>query len=552
MTKRKSAASRAVTSHRKKQISKSRSGIPGFEEISKGGIPTGRTTLVSGTSGSGKTIFATQFLYSGIVDYNEPGVFVTFEESPKDIMRNMEGFGWKLKDLLKKKKLVFVDASPSPAESSEFLKSGSYDLSAFVARINHAIKKVKAKRIIIDSISALFPRYEDAPIIRKTLYQLSAQLKLLGVTALLTAERPVEGEEIARFGVEEFVSDNVILLHNRLIKSGDRERTIEILKFRGADHEKVESPLIVSYEGMEIFPRPKPLLTGKGFTKKLSTGIPGLDKIMHGGMYKNSTTLLTGASGTGKTVSALHFVMEGAKRGEKCIMIEFEESPEQLYRNAKSFGWNLKKYVDKGIVRLICHYPEDLKPEQYTKLIQKHVLDTKPDRLVLDSLSALQRIYAPAKFREFVIGLNAFLKVHDVTSLLTNTTAELLGFSKITETHLSTTTDNIIVLKYVELESRMGRVLSVLKMRGGGHEKGLANFEVNKHGVEVLGMYENVQGLLTGSAVYTKPPVDVVGVMSRLDALRRKLLDKKISQKKYDIAVKKIKKDIEAIQAQGF
>lgn len=542
----------AIKRQNTKALTKIKTGIPGFDEIAKGGIPAGRTTLVSGTSGSGKTIFATQFLYEGINNHNESGVFVTFEESPEDIMKNMNGFSWNLQGLVDQGQLVFVDASPSPLESSELLKSGNYDLAAFIARVKHAIKKVKAKRVIIDSISALFPRYEDAPLIRRTLYQLGADLKLLGVTALLTAERPVEGEEIARFGVEEFVSDNVILLHNRLTESGDRERTVEILKFRGADHEKMEAPLIVNDMGMEIFPRPKPKLSGKGFTEKMSTGISGMDKIMRGGVYKNSTTLLTGASGTGKTVSALHFVMEGAKKGQKCLMLEFEESPEQLFRNAESFGWNLKKYVKNGTVKLICHYPEDLKPEQYTKIIQEHVLEVKPQRFILDSLSALQRIYEPAKFREFVIGLNAFLKMNDVTSFLTNTTAELLGFTRITETHLSTTTDNIIVLKYVELNSAMGRVLSVLKMRGGGHEKGLANFEINEKGMQVLGMYENVQGLLTGSAKYNKPPVDVTEVMGRLDILRRKLVDKKISQEEYEKEVKLVRAEIERIQREGF
>jgi circadian clock protein KaiC len=317
----------------------------------------------------------------------------------------------------------------------------------------------------------------------------------------MTAERPLEDGQISRYGVEEFVSDNVILLHNRLNERGERERTIEILKFRGSTHDSEEAPLLVDKFGVSLYPRPKPKLRGKGFSKKISTGIGGLDNMLCGGVYKNSTTLITGASGTGKTVTTLHFIMEGAEKGEKSLLIEFEESPDQLYRNAESFGWNLKKYVDDGIVQLVCHYPEDLKAEQYFLMIQKLIVDNKVQRIALDSLSALQRIYSEEKFREFVIGLNAFLKMHDVTSLLTNTTSQLLGITEITETHLSTATDNIIILKYVELGGRMRRLLSVLKQRGSAHRKELVEFEVTTDsGIQIIGPFEGIENLMSGSA----------------------------------------------------
>ena len=480
-----------------KVLSKVPSGILGFDDISRGGIPGGRTTLVSGTSGSGKTVFAAQFLYNGIMGLKENGVFVTFEEIPEDIMRNMLSFRWDINKLVKQKKWAFVDASPDEADNIEV---GKYDLSAFLARIDYAIKKVNAKRLVIDSVSALFPRYEDAAIIRRELYRIAARLKSMGITAIMTAERPIEEGEIARFGVEEFVSDNVILLHNRLMSRGNRERTIEILKFRGSSHETNEAQLIVSDRGMEVFPRPRPELRGKGFTCKLKTGIQGLDKMLYGGVYKNSTTLIAGSSGAGKTVSAMHFIMRGAEKGEECLLIEFEESPEQLYRNASSFGWDLKKHVKNGTVQLVCHYPEDLKAEQYLNVIQKWVIDVNAERVVVDSLSALERIYEPDKFREFVIGLNAFLKMHDCTSFLTDTTSELLGMSQITAAHLSTATDNIIVLKYVELGGEMRRLLTVLKARGSPHQKDLVEFEIGENGMEIIGPFSGVENLLSGSA----------------------------------------------------
>ncbi len=483
-------------------MNKVASGIYGFDHISHGGVPEGRTTLISGASGTGKTVLSAQFLYNGAVDYGENSVFVTFEERPVDIVNNMKSFGWNIDKLEKEKKWAFVDASPADSDNVEI---GQYDLGGFLARIEYAIKKVKAKRIAIDSISSLFTHYQDPGIIRQELYRVAARLKQLNMTCIMTAERPTEDGPISRFGVEEFVSDNVILIHNRLNEQGERERTIEILKFRGASHDSEEAPLIVKNKGINIYPRPKPILKGRGFSEKISTGIKKIDDLFYGGIYKNSSTVVTGASGTGKTVFSLHFIMEGAKRGEKCLFIEFEESPDQLARNAASFGWNLEKYIKRGLVSLICHYPEDLKAEQYLNMIQDLTIKNKAKRVVVDSLSALQRIYSKDKFREFVIGQNAFFKMHDCTALLTNTTSQLLGITAITETHLSAATDNIIILKYVELGGRMRRLVSVLKQRGSRHKKELMEFEITpKTGMNILGPFEGVENLMSGSARMVK------------------------------------------------
>jgi len=480
------------------ELKKIFSGIPGFDEISRGGIPQARTTLVSGTSGSGKTLFSTQFLYNGIIQYGENGVFVTFEEKPNDIIMNIHSFGWDIEKMVQQNKWAFVDASPDESLGTEI---GEYDLGAFIARIEYAIKKVNAKRVAIDSISALFTSFDSVGVVRQSLYRLAASLKKLGVTCILSAERPTETGTISRYGVEEFVSDNVILLHNRINEKGQRERTIEILKFRGSGHDSEEAPLIVTDVGINLYPRPKPLLTGEGFSTKLSTGIKGLDELLHGGVYKNSTTLITGASGTGKTVSTLHFIMEGAAKKENSLLIEFEESPGQLFRNAESFGWPLREYVKQGKIQLVCHYPEDLRAEQYLKIIQNLVIKNKIKRFVMDSLSAIARIYSEEKFRSFVIGLNAFLKMNNITSVLTNTTAQLLGLTQITETHLSTATDNIIILKYVELGGSMRRLLGVLKQRGSMHEKKLMEYHItSKQGMSIIGSFEGVENLMSGSA----------------------------------------------------
>ncbi|MBU4347357.1 circadian clock protein KaiC, partial [Patescibacteria group bacterium] len=518
--------------------------MAGFDEIAHGGIPKGRTTLLAGTSGSGKTIFAMQFLIGGL-EKNEPAVFVTFEETPEDIIRNMKSFGWDLQKWIDEGKFLFVDASPSEDETIEV---GEFDLGAFLARILYAIKKIKAKRVTLDSISALFPRYSDQAIIRRELYRITARLKKMGVTAILTAERVTEEkEQIARFGVEEFVSDNVVLLHNYLdTVRGDRKRSVEILKFRGTSHETQDTPLLVLANGMNVFPRPKPSYKGQiSSNKKLSLGVPGLDKMFFGGVYELSTTLVSGASGAGKTVLGLHFILEGARKGEKGLLIAFEESDEQLFRNAESFGQDLRKYVKEGLVRLFTSVPEELKPEEHFKRIRDIIEEVSVKRFVIDSLSALERIYPPDRFREFTVGLNTYLKSQGVTSIMTNTTASLLDVSQITETHLSTATDNIIILKYIELEGQMKRALILVKSRGSDHDKSLHEVIIDSNGMAVGETFYGIENLMGGSAKRViMPPVDITEHMKKIDKLRREYVEGKIKKEIYAKNMAKLSKEL--------
>lgn len=552
-----SAGAGAGTAASKSSIEKVQTGVTGFDEIAHGGIPKGRTTLVSGTSGSGKTVFAMQFLMGGINNNeSEPGVFVTFEETPKDITRNMKGFGWDLDKWIKEGKFIFVDASPS---EDEIVEVGEFDLGAFLARILNAVKKIKAQRVAIDSISALFPRYSDQAIIRRELYRIASRLKQEGVTTVLTAERVLEekGKEgqIGRFGVEEFVSDNVILLHNYLDPvRGDRKRSVEILKFRGTTHESQDTPLLVLPDGMYVFPRPKPSYKGQlSSDKKLSFGVSGLDKMFFGGVYEYSTTLVTGASGTGKTVTGMHFIKEGARSGQKGLLIAFEESDEQFYRNAESFGWDLRADVKKGLVRLFTSLPEELKPEEHFKRIRDIVEETQVERFVIDSLSALERIYPPDRFREFTVGLNTYLKGKGVTSVMTNTTAALLDVGQITETHLSTATDNIILLKYLELDGQMKRALVVIKSRGSDHDKMLHELIIDSQGLSIGEPFYGVEGLMGGSAKrVVMPPVDVTEHMKKIDTLRRQFIDGEIKRGDYEEQMKKLRAELEEIQKKGF
>jgi circadian clock protein KaiC len=536
-------------------VEKIKTNIQGFDDIAHGGIPKGRTTLVSGTSGSGKTIFGMQFLIGGL-NSGESGVFVTFEETPKDITRNMKSFGWDLDKWTKDGKFAFVDASPSEDETIEV---GEFDLGAFLARILNAVKKINASRVVIDSISALFPRYSDQAVIRRELYRIASHLKKEGVTTILTAERVMEesglGGQVGRFGVEEFVSDNVILLHNYLDSvRGDRHRSVEILKFRGTSHETQDTPLLVLYDGVHLFPRPKPTYKAqRSSNKKLSLGIAGLDKMFFGGVYELSTTLVTGASGAGKTVSGMHFILEGARKGERGLLIAFEESDEQLFRNAESFGQDLRKYVKDGTVRLYTSLPEELKPEEHFKRIRDIIEEVEVKRFVIDSLSALERIYPPDRFREFTVGLNTYLKGKGVTSIMTNTTSSLLDVTTITETHLSTATDNIIVLKYLELDGQMKRALIVIKSRGSDHDKNLREITIDSNGMSIGSPFFGVENLMGGSAKrVVMPPVDVTEHMKKIDLLRHEFIDGKINQQDYNSKMATLRKELEDIQKKGF
>jgi circadian clock protein KaiC len=539
-----------------KGLEKIATGIPGFDEIAHGGVPKGRTTLLSGTSGSGKTVFSVQFLAGGIISNKEPAVFVTFEETPEDIIRNMKGFSWDLDVWIKKNLFLFVDASPA---EEEVIEVGEFDLGAFLARIMNAVKKVGAKRVAIDSISALFPRYSDQAVIRRELYRIASRLKQEGVTTLLTAERTIEESgkagTIGRFGVEEFVSDNVILLHNYLDPiRGDRKRSVEILKFRGTTHESQDTPLLVLHDGMYAFPRPKPSYKGQlSSDKKISVGIRGIDKMFFGGVYEYSTTLVTGASGTGKTVTGMHFIKEGARQKQKGLLIAFEESDEQLYRNADSFGWDLRTDVKSGLVRLYTSLPEELKPEEHFKRIRDIVDETEVQRFVIDSLSALERIYPPDRFREFTVGLNTYLKGKGVTSMMMNTTAALLDVGQITETHLSTATDNIILLKYLELDGKMKRALIVIKSRGSDHDKSLHELLIDSDGMAIGEPFYGVEGLMGGSARrVVMPPIDVTEQVKKIDALRKRYIDGDLKKSEYTMQMTAMRKELEEIQKKGF
>lgn len=479
-------------------VPKLATGIAGFDAISQGGLPQARATLVSGTSGSCKTIMAVQFLVHGVRDYKENGVFVTFEETPQDIGRNVTSFGWNLADMEKAGTLAFVDGSPEPGGAT--VATGEYDFSALLARIEHAANKVKAKRVSIDSIGALFPQFDNCLIVRRELFRIVAGLKKMGLTALITSERIDEDGGIARYGVEEFVADNVIILRNHL-EEEKRRRTVEILKYRGAPHQKGEFPFTVAENGVEVMPLSTMELTQKSSNVRVSTGNKELDEMCGGGFYRDSVILVSGATGTGKTLTVTTFLNDGSQRGEKTLVFAFEESREQLLRNSIGWGMDFRKWEEKGLLKIVCAYPEILGLEDHLLSMKKAIKEFKPDRIAVDSLSAMERVSSIKSFREFVIGLTSYTKELQCTGLFTATTASLMGGTSVTETHISTITDTILLLRYAELMGEMRRGVTVLKMRGSMHDKSIREYNIDAKGMHIGKAFENVGGILSGNPV---------------------------------------------------
>ena len=477
-------------------IEKLETGIPGFDLITLGGLPKGRTTLVTGTAGSAKTVMAAQFLAEEIKSDGGSGVFVTFEESPEDIRNNMIGLGWDIRAWEAAGRWAFVDASLNP--DREEIVSGPFDFSALVARLEHAIQRVGARRVAMDSLGAVFTQYEDRSIVRRELFRLASTLKRLKITAVLTAERTEEYGSIARYGVEEFVADNVIILRN-ILESEKRRRTIEILKFRGTVHQKGEYPFtIIPRQGVVVIPLSAMELKQKSSDLRITSGREELDRMCGGGFFRDSVILVSGATGTGKTLMATEFLNAGAQNGERCLFLGFEESREQLFRNAQGWGIDFEIMEGRGLLKVVCDYPEIMGLEDHLLRIKTHLDDFQPNRVVVDSLSALERVSTMKGFREFIVGLTSFIKHQEIAGFFTSTTPSLMGGTSITEAHISTITDSIILLRYVELFGEMRRVLTVLKMRGSAHDKRIREFKIDGKGLHIGQPFRDVSGILSG------------------------------------------------------
>jgi circadian clock protein KaiC len=471
-------------------------GIPGFDHVAMGGLPAGRATVVAGQAGSAKTLFSAQFLAEG-VRFGQPGVFVTLEEPASDLRVNLRTLGWDVEAWEAAGDWRFVDASPLMlTDAAEWPR---YDIETLAAQIGHAVDATGADRLALDSLSALLALHDDPVIARQVLRRLVAFLRSLGMTVVLTIETAGDpGGALSRYGVEEFVADNVVLLRN-VREEAFRRRTVEVLKMRGATHRKGDVPFaVVPGRGLVVLPVTEPQAPPPGKGARVRSGVPGLDELTHGGLFRASSTLVSGPTGTGKTLLATQFAAAGAAAGERVLVLAYEETREQVVHNGAAFGQDFEAYERQGLLRIVSTYPEVASLDDHLVEIQDLVRRLRPDRLVVDSLSALERIGSPIAYRGFVIGLTSFVRTADLATLLTASSPHLLGGTAVTESHLSGLIDAIIVLRHVETASELRRGLLVLRMRGSSHEHQIRELTIGRDGVAVGEPFAGLGGVLTG------------------------------------------------------
>ncbi len=468
-------------------------GIAGFDHVAMGGLPRGRTTLVAGPAGSAKTIFAGSFLAEG-VRQGQAGVYVTLEEPAADLRANFATLGFDVADWEAAEMWRFVDGSP--------LLTGDHtqDLSVdtIAAQIGHEVDRTAAERIVLDPVNTLFTDSPDPALTRQRLRRLLRDLRRMGLSVVATLEDGDDGEQL---GIEHFLADNVVLLRNRL-EEEKRRRTVEILKMRGSMHRKGEFPFtVLPGEGMVVIPLSVIELSQQSSERRITSGNAALDAMCGGGFFRDSVVLASGATGTGKTLMVTEFMAGGCQADERCLLLAYEESRDQIFRNARGWRHDFQRYEADGQLRVVATYPEVASLEDHLVEIKNEIDLFKPQRIAIDSLSALERVSSARGFREFIIGLTSFVKAEQVAALFTATSPTLLGGTSVTEGHISTLTDSIVLLRYVEMRGEVQRGLAVLKMRGSAHDKEIRSFRIDDDGMHIGAPFRDVGGILSGRIV---------------------------------------------------
>jgi circadian clock protein KaiC len=463
-----------------RELRKAPTGIPGLDDITHGGLPEGRPTLVSGGPGSGKTLLGISFLVNGAEQYAEPGVLLTFEESAAELAQDVRSLGYDLEALVAQKKLI-VDYIH--VDRSEIEETGEYDLEGLFVRLDHAISEIGAKRVVLDTIETLFGGLKDTGILRAELRRLFRWMRDRGVTSVVTAER---GEQLfTRQGLEEYISDAVIALDHR-VQDQISTRRIRIVKYRGSTHGTNEYPFLISHDGINVLPVTSLLLEHEAPQERISSGLASLDAMLGGkGYYRASTILLSGTAGTGKTTLAAHFVNAACGRGERCLYFLFEESPQQFLRNMACAGIDLTAWVANGLLEFHADRPNRHGLETHLLEMHKAVETRNPSVVVIDPITNLMAAGTETDVRAMLTRVIDYLKTRGVTALFTSLTTPAQDLEA-TEAMISSLMDSWVLVAITEENRKRNRWLYVLKSRGMPHSNDVRPFVISDRGVQLL------------------------------------------------------------------
>lgn len=525
-----------------KALPKAPTGITGLDQITGGGLPRGRPTLVCGSAGSGKTLLGIEFLVRGAMQFNEPGVFISFEERAEDLAANVASLGFDLPNLIAEKRLA-VDHVVIEREQIE--ETGEYDLEGLFIRLGFAIDSVGAKRIVLDTMEMLFAGLANEAILRAELVRLFRFLKERGVTAVITGERG-DGA-LTRHGLEEYVSDCVILLDHRVNEQVSTRR-LRIVKYRGTAHGTNEYPFLIDEYGFSVMPLSSLGLKHACLDERFSTGIPRLDAMLGGkGFFRGSSILVSGTPGTGKTSISTHIVDAACKRGERCLYFAFEEAAEQIMRNMRSQGIDLAPHVESGLLKFSASRPTFLGLEQHLLQMQRMIEQFKPTIVVVDPISNLDGAGTSSDASALLLRLVDFLKTHGITSLFTNLTT-MGSLLESTAVEVSSLMDTWILLRDIELNGERNRGLYVLKSRGMAHSNQVREFVLTDHGIELIDVYTGPGGVLTGSSRLAQEERDAVAAAQLAAAIERKQRQLDRKRKEVEARIATIRAEFEAAE----
>ncbi|MEK7953931.1 circadian clock protein KaiC [Luteolibacter soli] len=524
-------------------IPKAATGIKGLDDITGGGLPAGRPTLLSGTAGAGKTLFATEFLVRGALEFNEPGVFMMFEENAEELAANVRSLGFDLNKLSAQKKIILDHVR---IERSEIEETGQYDLEGLFIRLGHAIDSIKAKRVVLDTIEALFAGLPDHAILRAELRRLFRWLKDRGVTALITGEKV--DASITRFGLEEYVADCVITLDHR-VDGQISTRRLRVVKYRGSSHGTNEYPFLIGETGISVLPITSLKLDHQVSKERLSTGILPLDEMLGGkGIFRGTSMLVSGSPGTGKSSISASFVNAACQRGERALLFAYEESADQIIRNMGSIGMDLAKWVKKGLLQIHSSRPTLQGLEQHLVMMHDTVTAFKPSVVAVDPISNLTLDRDESAVKPTLMRLIDFLKQQHITAVFTSLThgATAISASEDSEVGVSSLMDVWLLLRNHELNGERNRTLFVLKARGMSHSNQIREFVLADNGIDLVDVYLGEDGVLTGTSRVTQEAREMAAQQVYRQEYERKMRRFAANRKAIELQISMLQSQAEA------